>query len=515
MNNIKKIKLAAAITAGITLVGCGSSSDDDPIFTASGYEIPSNAIFVAADAEDGADITVEINKKIGELTTDSVLVLPEGNFKVSDTIILTNGNGITVTGYGKNQTKLDFSTSTKDDGIRFDGGIDITIRDLGVYEAPKNGIKADGANGVHIVETAAVWETPLTEGGENNGAYGLYPVSSYNVLMENNYSKGSADAGIYVGQSNNIVVRNNIAEHNVAGIEIENSTNADVYNNEAFDNTAGILSFDLPNLTQAYGGGVRIFNNNTHDNNTENVGAGAVSLAPAGTGILIFATSNVEIYNNTISGNATAGVEVASYFLADENLANYETIYADTITKGWSPLIKNINIHDNTFTDNSLLSPPKTGLLEQIVLGYQHGANSTGTAQTAPAIIYGGIGELLANAGLLAGFDTDVIQSAIDDGVDHGEYETKDLICAQNNINNNTEEDDELNTGLVYGTNHQEPSNWNDDFTAPEATLLISLMENNALLDCTLPGLDAATVSFKGKDYGCTSDDIDEAACAL
>ena len=515
MNTIKKIKLATAITAGMTLIGCGSSSDRDPVITASGYEVPSNALYVAEDAADGTDITSEINEMVAKLSTGSVLVLPKGNFFVNKTILITNGNGITITGHGKDVTKLDFSNSVGEDGIRFDTGIDITIRDLGVYEAPKNGIKADGANGVHIVETAAVWETPLDEGGESNGAYGLYPVSSYNVLMENNYSKGSADAGIYVGQSNNIVVRNNIAEHNVAGIEIENSTNADVYNNEAFDNTAGILSFDLPDLTQAYGGGVRIFNNNTHDNNTENVGAGAVSLAPAGTGILIFATSNVEIYNNTISGNQTAGVEVASYFLSDANLANYETKYSDTISKGWSPLIKNINIHDNTFTDNSLLTPPKTGLLEQIVLGYQYGQNATGINQTAPAIIYGGIGELLANANLLADLDTDVIQSAKDDGVDHDGYDADDLICAQNNINNNTEEGDELNTGLVYGTNHQEPSNWNDDFTAPEATLLISLMGNNALLDCTLPRLDAATVSFKGKDYGCTSDDIDEAACSL
>lgn len=514
MNTIKKIKLAAAITAGMTLIGCGSSSDDDPVITASGYEVPSDAIYVSADAADGTDITDAINEKIGSLAAGGVLVLPKGNFNVSNTIIFTNGNGITVTGHGKDETKLDFSSSTSDDGIRFDGGIDITIRDLGVYEAPKNGIKADGANGVHIVETAAVWETSLTEGGENNGAYGLYPVSSYNVLMENNYSKGSADAGIYVGQSNNIVVRNNIAEHNVAGIEIENSTNADVYNNEAFDNTAGILSFDLPNLTQAYGGGVRIFNNNTYNNNTENVGAGAVSLAPAGTGILIFATSNVEIYNNTISGNVTAGIEVASYFLADADVANYDTNYGDTIDKGWSPLIKNINIHDNTFTDNSLLTPPKAGLLEQIILGYQYGQNATGAEQTAPAIIYGGIGELLANSGSLLGFDTDIIQSAKDDGVDHNAYEAKDLICAQNNINNNSDGND-LNTGLVYGTDHQDANNWNDDFTAPEATLRISLMENNSLLDCTQLPLEAATVSFKGNDYGCTADDINEAACAL
>ena len=38
---------------------------------------------------------------------------------------------------------------------------------------------------------------------------------------------GASDAGIY-GQSKNIIVRNSVAQYNVAGIEIENSYYADV-----------------------------------------------------------------------------------------------------------------------------------------------------------------------------------------------------------------------------------------------------------------------------------------------
>jgi len=47
----------------------------------------------------------------------------------------------------------------------------------------------------------------------------------------------AADAGSYVGQSKNVIVRNNRAESNVAGIEIENTQGADVYDNVAVDNT--------------------------------------------------------------------------------------------------------------------------------------------------------------------------------------------------------------------------------------------------------------------------------------
>jgi parallel beta-helix repeat protein len=515
---LMKLGLASAIAfSAMGITGCGGSSNDEgtPVSTASGFVLPANAIYVSPDAVDGTDLKDAIITALTDIPENSVIVLPEGSFVVSSSITVTDATGITITGHGLTATKLDFSTASEDDGFKFAGGTDITIRDLGVYEAPKNGIKADGVNGIHITYTAVVWETELMVGSTDNGAYGLYPVSSQNVLMENNYSKGSADAGIYVGQSNNIVVRNNIAEHNVAGIEIENSNNADVYNNEAFDNAAGILSFDLPGLPQAYGGGVRIFSNNTYDNNTPNVGAGAVSLAPSGTGILIFATSNVEIYNNIITDNDTAGVEIASYFLADDDVPNYGTNHGATIANGWSPLIKNINVHNNTFTDNSLLAPPKAGLLEAIITGYQSAFNSTGAAQTAPAIIYGGIGELLANADQLLGFDTLVSDEAKADGVDHDAYVAADLICAHSNINNNTEGSNYLNVGMVYGTDHTDPANWNAGFTAPEATLRIDLMANNTLLDCTLDRLEPAVVTFKGTVYGCTGDDVELAACSL
>jgi len=525
-----KLGLASAVAiAAMGMTGCGGSSSDkndaadggeSPIVcssacTASGFIFPENAIYVAADAVDGSDITAAIITALAGVSDDAVVVLPAGSFVVSASIVVTDAQGITITGHGIEATKLDFSTATEDDGFKILGGNDITIRDLGVYEAPKNGIKADGVNGIHMTYTSAIWETELAVGSKN-GAYGLYPVSSFNVLMENNYSKGSADAGIYVGQSENIVVRNNIAEHNVAGIEIENSKNADVYNNEAFDNAAGILSFDLPGLPKAYGGGVRIFSNNTYDNNTPNVGAGAVALAPSGTGILIFATSDVEIYNNTITDNDTAGVEIASYFLADaDDLDTYPSPdrYGPTMDNGWSPLIKNINIHDNTFKDNSLLSPPKSGLLEVIITGYQLGANFTGEPQIAPAIIYGGIGELLANAGELLPFNGFVGDDAEADGVNYNPYGAADAICVGGNVNNNIAGD--LNVGMVYGTDPTEPANWNSDQSAPEATLRIDLMENNTLLDCTLERLAPAVVTFKGTAYGCTADDAELAACKL
>ena len=92
-----------------------------------------------------------------------------------------------------------------------------------------------------------------------NGAYGFYPVESEDVLIDGCVAIGASDAGIYVGQSKNIIVRNSIAQYNVAGIEIENSYYADVYDNLASHNTGGILIFDLPDLPQQGGHHIRVF----------------------------------------------------------------------------------------------------------------------------------------------------------------------------------------------------------------------------------------------------------------
>jgi parallel beta-helix repeat protein len=89
--------------------------------------------------------------------------------------------------------------------------------------------------------------------------------------------RGASDAGIYVGQSSNIIVRNSIVEYNVAGIEIENSSGADVYGNIARNNTGGVLVFDLPDLPVSGGNSTRIFANQILANNTRNFAPPAIS----------------------------------------------------------------------------------------------------------------------------------------------------------------------------------------------------------------------------------------------
>ena len=521
--------------------GTGSSADTGAGITTSGFVFPANAIFVEAPSSGGStDITAAIQVALFEIVdsgeSDVTLVLPKGRFEVNDTILIDSVVGLTLTGYGINETQLDFSNSVGDDGFRLEGGTNITVRDFSVYEAPKNAIKVTNSNGVHMAYTGTIWEGALNDA---NGAYGLYPLQSSNILMEHNYARGSADAGIYVGQSSNIVVRNNTAKENVAGIEIENSFNADVYNNLAVGNTGGILVFDLPGLDQAYGGNVRVFNNTAYANNAENfAGGGAVGIVPPGTGALIFATSNVEIYNNDFTDNETAAIEIASYFLADDDVSNYVVgdgsgNYEATISKGWSPLVKNINIHSNTFARNGgnprgpqIGGAPTLPAFDSIVLGY-----TAVNGETFPNVLYGGIGELLSNAGELAAWDGVVVQSAKDDGVDHDAYSVEDQICVDINVNGNNISDagdatnylayENVNVGVVYGTDPLDANSWVGGNPANgAATPLYSARidnSNRTLQMCANQPvrLQPAEVTFRDKVYGCNGDDLAEAACAL
>jgi parallel beta-helix repeat protein len=195
---------------------------------------------------------------------------------------------------------------------------------------------------------------------ETNGAYGLYPVQCAHVLIEDSLVDGASDAGIYVGQSTDIVVRNNRAERNVAGIEIENSSRADVHNNTATQNTGGILVFNLPDLQVANGAGTRVFDNEIFDNNTPNFAPAGniVGTVPTGTGIALLAAHDVEIFGNTLRDHLSINLGIISYVpigpVADPDYRQYPTT---------------ISIHDNTFSGTSDRATGQLGALLIAALG--------------------------------------------------------------------------------------------------------------------------------------------------
>lgn len=265
--------------------------------------------------------------------------VPAGYYKFTSSISLDEKNNVVIMGEGKDKTILSFEGQTEGaEGLRVSNGKNITVQDLTIEDTKGDAIKTQDIAGMNFINVRITWSGKPKE---SNGAYGLYPVLCTNVLFDGCEVSGASDAGIYVGQSKYVVVKNCTAFHNVAGIEIENTLYADVYNNYSYDNTGGILVFDLPDLKQKKGGQVRIFNNRIEHNNYRNFAppGNIVGKVPAGTGFMILATSNVEVFNNKIFNNKTANASLISYFTTQEAIK--DSLY--------DPYSKSVSIHNNEF----------------------------------------------------------------------------------------------------------------------------------------------------------------------
>ena len=264
-------------------------------------------------------------------------------------------DGISLKGTGQRNTVLDFSNQmTGAQGLMVTSS-DVLLQDFAIINTKGDAIKSKGSNGIAFINIRTEW----TRGPNSmNGAYGLYPVDSKNVLIDGCIAIGASDAGIYVGQSQNIIVRNSLAEYNVAGIEIENSYYADVYNNTAQNNTGGILVFDLPDLPQQGGHHVRVFNNQIKNNNTDNFApeGNIVGEVPRGTGIIVMANSDVEIFNNDIADNGTVNIAIVSFSDSNDQVLTEELDYEkgqDRYTNSqYYPHPKSVQVHDNSISNS-------------------------------------------------------------------------------------------------------------------------------------------------------------------
>ena len=239
------------------------------------------------------------------------IVLEAGRYAMSDGLSL-DVEGVTVRGAGMDGTVLDFTGQQgAGEGLLVTSD-NVTLRDFALENPKGDGVKSKGADNIVYHRIRVTW----TRGPHpENGAYGIYPVESTGILVDGVKVTGASDAGIYVGQSDRITVRNSIAEANVAGIEIENSRNALVAHNIATRNTGGILVFDLPSLPVMGGGNVIIENNLVVANDTPNFAppGNIVAGVRRGTGIMVMANEKVLIENNILSGNPTAPVMVIAY----------------------------------------------------------------------------------------------------------------------------------------------------------------------------------------------------------
>lgn len=342
------------------------------------------------------------NEALGALfsvTLGDTIEFAAGTFNFDTTLVLSHKEGITIKGAGMRETILSFEHSATPEGFGMSHMKGITIEDLTVYDTPGFAVKISDSNHVTLRNMRTMWSSadgnmdpnvpstldvscngsnaiangysvhgpssvialpsyPENSGSyldkngltrtyvvdETNGGYAIYPVLSKNVLIDNVVALGASDAGVYVGQSNDIIVKNSEALFNVAGYEIENSDRADVFNSVAHCNTAGFLVFDLPGISQ-FGEGTRIFDNYAGFNNQPNFAPGGiVGIVPKGVGMLQLGYDRVEFFGNIVEFNRTLGFVSASHELL-EGKPEHPDLRMDLYPEG-------IHIHDNAFTTN-------------------------------------------------------------------------------------------------------------------------------------------------------------------
>ena len=292
---------------------------------------------------DATDLVKNLQKRLIEAKEGEQILLPAGTFDFKRSISLNDIPNVTIKGAGKGKTILSFKNQIEGaEGMLIKNVKGITLEGFTVSDSKGDAIKVQDCENVVMRDLETTWTNGQLP---TNGAYGLYPVSSKNVLMEKCEASYAMDAGIYVGQSQNVVVRDNYVHHNVAGLEIENTIVGEVYNNVAKNNTGGMLIFDMPDLPQANGDRIKFYNNTMENNNGKNFAPKGmvVSTIPPGSGMIIMSHSNIEAHNNTIKNHKTLGVAVNSWLFTGVPFKSKE----------FDPYCTNINLHDNVITDNA------------------------------------------------------------------------------------------------------------------------------------------------------------------
>ncbi|NKI18059.1 hypothetical protein HCU74_11655 [Spongiibacter sp. KMU-166] len=382
----------------LALSGCGGSSsssstppvEDDIVDNGGGDNgdqggtppLPAGRTFII---ETGPNATAEmLSAMIGARPGDTI-EFGKGYFELTAGIQIASTENILVKGQGMNETILSFKNSSSQEGFLATTVRGITVQDLTVLDPPGDAFKLQGVDHGTLRRVRAFWssgrklenedtvtaanyreklQVACTDPARHNpnnpnpsetdttspdytvsiksGRYGIYPVNSQNILVDGAESIGASDAGIYVGQTDNAIIRNSRAAFNVFGFEIENVRGGEYVDNLSECNTGGFLVYDLDGLTR-YGSRTRMYRNHARNNNTYNFAepGSLVANIPRGTGMLTLGYDKIDIFENTFENHGTAGIVHTSYKLlgapGDRRLDMYS---------------EGVHIFNNTFINN-------------------------------------------------------------------------------------------------------------------------------------------------------------------
>jgi parallel beta-helix repeat protein len=152
----------------------------------------------------------------------------------------------------------------------------------------------------------------------DSGEYAIFPVASnHGRLTRSEGVRTRADACLYIGEDDHVIVDHNIASSCQIGFEIENSRHVVMRDNRSLDNTAGII-IDVINDRLTTTCTDNVVEHNVFDANNRPSSAlptdDTSDLQP-GIGIIIAGADRTTVRKNTVTNNSLAGMTLVDFCL--------------------------------------------------------------------------------------------------------------------------------------------------------------------------------------------------------
>lgn len=371
------LKITTVAICALFMTGCGGGRED---------AVPSDSAEGRVFRIDpGPDATTQMTLAFVDARPKDVIEFGPGYFDLTNGMQLASTENVLIRGAGRDETVLSFRNSSSQEGFLASNVRGVTIQDLTILDSPGDAFKLQGVNFGTLRRVRAIWSSgrlldeedtitaenfrtkmdiQCTDPARHNpnnpnpletdttspdytvsvrsGRYGIYPVNSQNILVDDVISVGASDAGIYVGQTDNAIIKNSIARYNVFGFEIENVRGGEYIDNLAECNTGGFLVYDLDGLTR-YGKKTRVHRNIARNNNTYNFAepGSIVANVPRGSGLITLAYDQIEIFDNVFEDHGTAGIIHTSYEVLGVPGDRRLDLYTEAM-----------HIYNNTFRNN-------------------------------------------------------------------------------------------------------------------------------------------------------------------
>ncbi len=223
--------------------------------------------------------------------------------------------------------------------------VGVRVDDLQVRNFEGDGVVGVGTRGFAVDNVTA----------RNNARYGITRFDSVGGQFVNNVATGSADAGIYVGDSPqaDVFVAGNDVWNNGFGILMRNAQHGSIVYNDVHDNCIGIFVWWLPG---AAGESVIAFNSVRHNNKFCH-GGDEVAFDYSGSGIALMGAHGVVLENNAILNNrgetpVSGGIVLVSGKSAGGPVTTGNTIRRNSAFGDMPADIVNRSGGDNTFRYN-------------------------------------------------------------------------------------------------------------------------------------------------------------------